>query len=220
MRLYRSLSSSASGGITTQEAAALCGFKCGNRHQEGCLTDDESVRIHSCERGTGCAALADPYVVSIIPILTRAKDESDVEELGVGGGGGDLSQIHELDLGDTTAAVELIKLCSESIVDQKVRTETLTLITRALGSDSKRLVFEASGSLLDGEDVPLLDVINLLQRVAIKNSADGRTNAAFPSSNAIPNGRVRRKYSKTAQLLPKVIVRFPAYMYLNNANSA
>ena len=218
MRLYSSLNSSTSSGIIAQEGAVLCGFKCGNKHQEGCLTDNELVKIHSCERGTSCIALNDSHVVSIVPIVTRTQDGSDLEEPGAGGGSGDLLQIHELDLGDTATTVELIKLCSENIADEAVRTRTLTLITQAVASESKRITLEASQSLLDSEEVPLLEVVMLLQRVAGKGVGDEEVRVTLPfTSETNPDARIRYESYRT-QGLPKVIVSFVYRKCLKRTN--
>ncbi|KAI0465866.1 artemis protein [Xylaria cf. heliscus] len=75
-----------------KEAPALVGFTCGNSHQEGCLTIDENVRIHSCEKGMGCKVMENKPVVWIRPIVTHLKDGRDVMEVGIGGGGEDLTQ--------------------------------------------------------------------------------------------------------------------------------
>jgi len=89
------------------EAAALAGYHCGNAKQEGCLTDDSNIaRIHSCEKGTKCSIINNnPNVVWITPIVARLPDGTEIAEIGVGGGGGDLKQHAELEL------------CSEADVD-------------------------------------------------------------------------------------------------------
>lgn len=75
-----------------KEAPALVGFTCGNKQQEGCLTGDEKVRIHSCGKGMGCSVMESKPVVWIRPIVTHLKDGRDVMEVGIGGGGEDLAQ--------------------------------------------------------------------------------------------------------------------------------
>lgn len=60
------------------------------------LTLDQSVRLHSCEKGTICSGLS-ARTVWIKPIITRVRG-TDVLELGAGGGAGDLKQYPELDL--------------------------------------------------------------------------------------------------------------------------
>jgi hypothetical protein len=81
----------------TPEAPGLVGFMCGNTHHPGCLTRDESVRLHSCEKGNYCATVKNSPVVWIRPIITRLPDGEDVAEIGVGGGGDDLEREAELD---------------------------------------------------------------------------------------------------------------------------
>lgn len=81
----------------TPEAPGLVGFMCGNTLHAGCLTLDESVRIHSCEKGNYCQTLQKSRVVWIRPIITRLPGGQDVVEAGVGGGGEDLEREAELD---------------------------------------------------------------------------------------------------------------------------
>ncbi len=75
-----------------KEAPALVGFTCGNSPHEGCLTRDENVRIHSCEKGMGCSVMDNKPVVWIRPIVTHLRDGRDVMEVGIGGGGEDLTE--------------------------------------------------------------------------------------------------------------------------------
>ena len=150
------------------EGPALCGFQCGNRYQPGCLTVDESVRLHTCERGLECDSLKASEVVWITPIITRARDGGEIPELGAGGGGGggDLEPTHQIDLGDSTSTIELMKLCSEKIPDANERARTLSLITRAMASDAKAISLEGFDSVEDLEDMPLEKVTALLQDIA------------------------------------------------------
>lgn len=80
----------------SKEAPSLVGFTCGNNQQPGCLTLDQDVRIHSCERGTPCAVMQHKPVVWIKPIVAHLKDGRDLLETGVGGGAGDLNKEVEL----------------------------------------------------------------------------------------------------------------------------
>ena len=90
------------------EASALNGFQFGNHFHTGCLTSDAEVRIHSCEPGTSCHATLsrNPDLVWITPIISRSNGV-ELEELGAGGGGGDLYQKPELEILDD-AAVEML----------------------------------------------------------------------------------------------------------------
>ena len=79
------------------EAAGLVGFMCANDFHAGCLTLDESVRLHSCERGNYCPTILKSPIVRIQPIVTRLPSGGEVAEVGVGGGGDDLNREAELD---------------------------------------------------------------------------------------------------------------------------
>ncbi|KAK8131822.1 artemis protein [Apiospora sp. TS-2023a] len=82
----------------TKEAPYLVGFSCANNQHDGCLTLDENVRIHSCEKGTACSVIQNKYksVVWIKPIVSRLPDGQEIAEVGIGGGGGDLEREAEL----------------------------------------------------------------------------------------------------------------------------
>jgi len=82
------------------EAAGLVGFMCGNTHHPGCLTLDHTVRLHSCEKGNYCSTVQNSPVVWIQPVVARLPDGQSIDELGVGGGGGDLERDAELDYVD------------------------------------------------------------------------------------------------------------------------
>lgn len=95
------------------EAPALTGFTCGNRFQSGLLTSDETVRLHSCEKGTRCSAMVEGHVVFITPIVAHLSATSDMAEVGIGGGAGDLEQKEELILGPDDAR-SLFQRCDSS----------------------------------------------------------------------------------------------------------
>lgn len=103
MLMFRSLvtpqpdAKSAPFSYLTPEAPGLVGFMCGNTHQSGCLTGDETVRLHSCEKGNYCSTVKNSPVVWIRPIITRLPDGQVLAEIGVGGGGDDLEMEAELD---------------------------------------------------------------------------------------------------------------------------
>ncbi len=91
------------------EAPALVGFMCGNTYHTGCLTGDETVRIHSCEKGNYCDTVKNSRVVWIRPIITRLPDGQAVAEAGVGGGGDDLEREAELDYLSPDDVVSLVE---------------------------------------------------------------------------------------------------------------
>lgn len=89
------------------EAPALTGYTCGNRFQPGLLTRDDTARLHSCEKGTRCSTMAKGDVVWITPIVTHLSSTSDMAEVGIGGGVGDLDQKDELVLSPEHARILL-----------------------------------------------------------------------------------------------------------------
>lgn len=116
MRIYQSLvtkDDSKKFGTETylsKEAPALVGFTCGNHPLDGCLTLDENVRIHSCEKDTPCTVMQNKSVVWLKPIVAHAENGADILEVGVGGGGGDLNQEAELPALDDEGVADLIEL--------------------------------------------------------------------------------------------------------------
>lgn len=77
------------------EAPALVGFPCGNRFHPGFLTRDPNVRVHSCEKGSGCPTMqrtATGNVVWITPIVAHLRNQNDMVEVGIGGGAADLQE--------------------------------------------------------------------------------------------------------------------------------
>lgn len=107
LRVYSSLTTISSSGPLgserhlSSEAPSLTGFLCGNKYHPGCLTrDEEGVRIHSCEKGNECSVIRNNWdkVVTIRPIVAHLNGDTDLNEVGTGGGGGDLNQEAELDV--------------------------------------------------------------------------------------------------------------------------
>ncbi|KAI0844627.1 Metallo-hydrolase/oxidoreductase [Daldinia vernicosa] len=101
----------------TKEAPYLVGFTCGNNQREGCLTLDENVRIHSCEKGMGCKVIETKPIVWIQPIVAHLKNGRDMAEVGIGGGGDDLAQKPTLETEGIRALLELIKQKGEVLGD-------------------------------------------------------------------------------------------------------
>ena len=99
-----------SGPFMAHEGPALTGYKCGNASQLGCLTNDPNanVRIHSCEKGLNCEQIHDK-TVWIRPIIARTR-QGEMAEVGVGGGGGDLTQHLDLVLDTSDIIDELLGL--------------------------------------------------------------------------------------------------------------
>lgn len=116
MRLYKSLvvrdpdNRYGSQFHLASEAPGLVGFMCGNSQHPGCLTSDETVRLHSCEKGNYCSTVKNSPTVWIQPVVAHLPDGYDLAEVGVGGGGDDLAREAELDflsMVDVEALIEL-----------------------------------------------------------------------------------------------------------------
>jgi hypothetical protein len=128
-------------GLEIREAPALCGFRNGNHIHPGCLTSQESVRIHSCERGMGCQVMdhdKKAKSVHIIPIITRANGV-DIAELGAGGGKGDLDQKEALEMSGVVEIGKLMELCAATIKDAKLLSEVLALLHQTLARNDGKL---------------------------------------------------------------------------------
>ena len=131
--LYGSLASDDLNQFQCHEGPALFGYKSGNHFQKGCLTDDSSVRLHSCEHGTGCPASSSSRTVYIIPITSRDENGEILPEMGAGGGGGDLLQNHGyLELDDRSSSDTLIELCTKKVEDITNRSKIRDTLKKAL----------------------------------------------------------------------------------------
>ncbi|KAK1149554.1 hypothetical protein N8T08_005103 [Aspergillus melleus] len=158
--LYKSLVSQ---GTDANEAPALCGYELGNRFVSGCLSENENTRIHSCEPGVQCSAIPSAKTVYLVPIVHRAKDGSKVPEIGIGGGAGDLYQIHDLELPDELALEQLDKLCLEQIHDPRSLSQTRKALFDAFRSKTKALSLDSYG-MKDDHEISLDNLIRILSR--------------------------------------------------------
>ncbi|UPX13213.1 uncharacterized protein EKO05_0003734 [Ascochyta rabiei] len=180
-------------GIEIREAAALCGFRNGNHMQPGCLTSSENVRIHSCERGMGCSIMdkdANAKIVHVVPIITRSND-TEIAELGAGGGKGDLDQKEELETGDVPAVGRLMELCAQSINDPDLLSKVLKLLQHALSTGSGSMDF---GLQLQKESQASDEALSLQRLVAALSSSTSKKR--INSGEAPRNKTIRFPYSR------------------------
>ncbi|PYH96354.1 DNA repair protein [Aspergillus ellipticus CBS 707.79] len=189
--LYRSLVSQ-----STDEASFLCGFALGNQHIPGCLGEEEQCRIHSCEPGVHCSAAASKNTVYIEPIVNRTNNGSEMPEKGAGGGGGDLYQVHELELPDQLALEQLEKLCLEHIHDTQALSQIRQALIDAFQSKSKALSLDSYG-MKDAHDMSLESLVNILSH--------GRSSEEYLSGGVAQHTDLRNKQGNP---LPRVI-HFP-----------
>lgn len=161
--LYKSVSSSCREGSGATEAPSLCGFELGNRSIPGCLSEDARSRIHSCEPGVHCSVVTSKNTVYITPIVSRTEDNSDVPEVGAGGGLGDLYQIHELELPDQSSLTKLEQLCSEKIHDPRALSKAKEALLEAFRSKNKTLSLDSYG-MKGAHEMPLGELVDILSR--------------------------------------------------------
>ena len=95
--------------------------------------------------------------------MNRIKDGSIVPELGAGGGGGDLYQVHELELPDQTVLEELEKFCQKHVRDNTTLTRTKEALARAYQSKNRSLSLDQYGLKEEG-DIPLEELFAILSR--------------------------------------------------------
>lgn len=131
----------------------LCDYKLGNQTQKGILTMHQDVKIHSCEPGTQCAVRDNDRTVWILPIITRSAAGTIVPEVGAGGGGNDLYQTHELELGFDNHLKLLTELCRKQIQDPEKLAKVLLALHEAFKTTSKSLSLDQLG-LRDQENDP------------------------------------------------------------------
>jgi DNA cross-link repair 1C protein len=194
-RLYRSLQGKES-SLNAREAAYLCGHTLGNHEQTGCLTRDSNVRIHSCERGGGCAYMdchGDQEAVYIMPVVSRREDGTEIREIGVGGGKGDLNTVQEVEIQNEASAENLIGLCNSKIEDEETLQNVIDLITKSYQSREGRLILETHLEKLDvslnEEDIKLDNLIAELVHISEQeshhepeSSKQSRKTVTFPYS--------------------------------------
>ncbi|KAL8392126.1 hypothetical protein RB595_002351 [Gaeumannomyces hyphopodioides] len=173
------------------EVPALVGFMCGNTPHPGCLTDDVTARLHSCEKGNQCITVRNPQVVHIVPVITRLPDGSDVAEAGVGGGGDDLEREAELDLSSVQGF--LVALSQNASISEKAKAKIAELVETSVATGRSANLDIGIGSFDDNNQ---MDLASALERSIRSLAQDGY---AVPNASTIIGG---------ARPLPKTIT-FP-----------
>ncbi|OAL35746.1 hypothetical protein AYO20_04896 [Fonsecaea nubica] len=115
----------------SNDSAALTGFTVGNSLLPGCLSRDNTARIHSCEPGLECHSEIKRMKNTkwITPIISRLKDGTEIRELGAGGGARDLYPTSELKVEDQASVQQLLGLFASSADDKTAKLN----MSRALG---------------------------------------------------------------------------------------
>ncbi|XXG95782.1 hypothetical protein Hte_002053 [Hypoxylon texense] len=142
----------------TKDAPYLVGFTCGNNQYDGCLTLDEDVRIHSCEKGTSCSIMESKPIVFIQPIVAHLENGHDMVEVGIGGGADDLTQKLSIELDDILALIQIIRK-NEELLGEFGAEITGFLKTAVAHSGDVSLDVDISDS---AKDESVADIINSL----------------------------------------------------------
>ena len=200
--LYEALASQKAGQTSSHEGNALFGFEYGNHYHSGCLTDDPTVRLHSCEPGTGCPALKSPGTVFITPIIQRTGKGEILPELGAGGGVGDLAQTHTyLEFSLQSSAEKLIELCTNQLEDPHLRARTVHVVKKAFESNAKALSLDDLEGHLYESELKLKELPKLLSKISNLEQSVTR------SSNSQPKGSSTSSLSDADENLARRIVR-------------
>ncbi|KAK1775099.1 beta-lactamase-like protein [Copromyces sp. CBS 386.78] len=201
------------------EAPALVGFMRGNSYHPGCLTLDENVRLHSCEKGNYCKTVRENPLVQIHPVLTHLDNGQDLPELGIGGGGDDLEHDEETDrlsevqiqmvlkfirwLEKSAEKVELLPL--ESFASGSKIEIGLELLTS--GADNKAALLSFLQDLIDKSTSQIAQDMSIL-------AANSRAGGNLPSIITFPYSR----HSSYAELCHLVDAFKPKDVWPNTVN--
>ena len=177
------------------------GFQCANQLKDGCLTSDQTVRLHSCEPGTKCPALSSPETIFITPILSRHRDGQIIAEIGIGGGAGDLTRNDDSADLDHEKTKEMIKSCEEFIRDASTNPEKAGLVTQMLSMEGLGLSDRVLPLDSQTKKANALEVIECAVTRPVAKSAD----AAAVQRMILPNTLVKDG-DKTAIGLSQTIV--------------
>lgn len=165
------------------EATYLSGYRLGNVFTPGCLTADECARIHSCEPGVLCQTVKSAKVVVIDPIVTRDEHGTEIPELGVGGGKGDLYQHHELELPDEGTVMALDRMCREQIKDERLQFRVRHAL-RSAYYNKRSFRLEDCG-LTEDSEISTSDLIDMISKV-ISDGGGSRLLTGAGSENHLP----------------------------------
>ncbi|EPE30826.1 Metallo-hydrolase/oxidoreductase [Glarea lozoyensis ATCC 20868] len=196
LRLYKSLrgaktATDPSVSFVSHEGPILAGYKYANNlPQEGYLTTCSDVRIHSCEKGTDCAAMTED-VVFIRPIITRTRSGIEIAEPGIGDDWHG-STAPELDLNWSDILDSLLQ--SNKIKDAAMITDLKELLCARQTAPGGTLSLNEISVHLQKMKLPLEDLVK-----AIAVSLEGkRKNSVLdsPKTNA-PGGLSSRQLPRT-----------------------
>ncbi|KAE8448491.1 hypothetical protein EG329_009372 [Mollisiaceae sp. DMI_Dod_QoI] len=191
LRLYKALRGEAadpnkdSVAALAHEGPVLTGYTCGNTPIPGCLTEDHTVRLHSCEKGM--CRIIDPKndnIVWIRPIVTRTRDRAEMAEIGVGGGGEDLTRRPELEFDDDVHVQQLLNILE--IMEDPTLTEVKKMLYTGLRA-RKRISLDCIGMNIEEDSLKFPQILRALaQSVKERRSSTIESNESRGSINELP----------------------------------
>ncbi|KPM43263.1 hypothetical protein AK830_g3245 [Neonectria ditissima] len=186
----------------TPESPALTGYMCGNAPHPGCLTSDETVRLHSCEKGNMCEAARRPSTVIIQPIITHLANGENLAEVGVGGGGDDLQREAELDYLDQGGLSTLLDALWVDDVSPDAVSNLRKALTRAI-STGRNLYLDREIASFGNESSVAEAVVRIAEIYAASKQLvveDRPGPAGLPTRIQFPYSR-HSSYSELCQLV-------------------
>ncbi|KAJ4392811.1 hypothetical protein N0V85_006822 [Neurospora sp. IMI 360204] len=166
------------------EAPALVGFMRGNSYHPGCLTLDENVRLHSCEKGNYCKTVRENPIVQIHPVLTHLHNGEDLPELGIGGGGDDLEHDEEEDR-LSEIQIQMVLKFIRWLEKSAEKVELLPLESFASGSK-----IEIGLELLTSGAENKTALLNFLRDLINKSESQIALNRSFLAANSRAGGNL------------------------------
>ncbi|KAM0276060.1 hypothetical protein ACHAQH_007146 [Verticillium albo-atrum] len=158
------------------ESPALTGYMCGNTYRPGCLTTDQNVRLHSCEKGNYCSVIEKGPVVWIQPIIAHTKSGVDRLELGIGGGAEDLEREAELDLLSSDDLHRLLQLLGDSeLFTEHSRSAVRDLILKKTPNGRNISLDIDMTCFGDKNEADILNVLNLIAKARDHHLDEGET---------------------------------------------
>ncbi|POR36254.1 Protein artemis [Tolypocladium paradoxum] len=192
MRIYNSLRSRPSEKQSAAEfhiaagAAALTGHMCGNTPHPGCLTSNQNVRLHSCEKGEMCVEAKRPDVVRIQPIVARLPGGEKLVEAGVGGGGEDLEREAELAFPFQEDLLVLLELISSSDAISEAEQGAIRSILGSMVASGRSLSLNLDASTFrEGQSTDLQTALRTLSHRS-PSSAQQHTTSNNSTADGLP----------------------------------
>ncbi|KAF5594217.1 hypothetical protein FPANT_4912 [Fusarium pseudoanthophilum] len=173
----------------TPESPALTGHTCGNTPHPGCLTSEENVRLHSCEKGNLCEVAQRPTTISIQPIVAHLPTGEDLAEVGVGGGGVDLQREAELEFLDQASLATLFNTFLSSSISSTDTSDILRGTLEKIASTGRNIPLDWDINTLDAHSAE--EVIMMLVEKVRKNPKNQkqRDECSLPRTIYFPYSR-------------------------------